>query len=163
MSVRDVVMLGRHHQLRHNFLVYATGYAAVTRSERNDREECRKALKMLSIADIENRQLEELPYGVIKRVDLARAIVQQPAVLLLDEPASGLSQDERREMSAVLKQIRETFHIAMIVVEHDMNFVKMSCDRVAVLQEGVKIADDSCDNVLSDPRVMNAFLAVEES
>jgi branched-chain amino acid transport system ATP-binding protein len=105
--------------------------------------------------------MSELPYGVSKRVDLARAIVQSPRLLLLDEPASGLSQRERGEMCNVLKQVRDRYELTIVLVEHDMGFVNEICERVVVLQSGRKIADGSCGDVLSRPEVINAFLGAE--
>jgi branched-chain amino acid transport system ATP-binding protein len=161
MLVGDLVMLGRHNFLRHSSLAYAVGLPALRRAELPHREACREILNMLSIGYTERRRLNQLPYGVSKRVDLARALAQKPKLLLLDEPASGLSQSERQSMSDLLNEIRDKMSLTMIVVEHDMNFVRQICDRMVVLQAGTKIADGSCSEVFADQRVVEAFLGEE--
>jgi branched-chain amino acid transport system ATP-binding protein len=120
------------------------------------RERSLRLLGELSVADVAHRLPGELPYGVQKRVALARALVAEPELLLLDEPAAGQSTDEIKDLGALLRRLREDTSI--VLVEHHMDFVMEVCDEVAVLDFGRLIAQGTPDEVRDDPAVTAAYL-----
>jgi branched-chain amino acid transport system ATP-binding protein len=124
----------------------------------------REARTLLAEAGLEayaRRMVSELPYGVQKRIEIVRALVAQPQLLLLDEPAAGLNPAETAQLRELLESVSAK-GITLLVVEHDMSFVRDLCDRVVVLNFGRKIAEGTLDEVKRDPQVLSAYLGQDE-
>ena len=120
-------------------------------------QEALDALAEAGLADYANEAVNALPYGLRKRVDLVRALMARPKLLMLDEPAAGLNPVETRELLAALTRLAES-GIALLVVEHDMHFIRNLCDHVVVLNFGEKIAEGPMAEVQDDPNVREAYL-----
>jgi branched-chain amino acid transport system ATP-binding protein len=141
ISALRVVMQGRHVTRRTGLLSYALGLPYLRGIEREHAVMAMMSLRLVGADHIAHRALGELPYGLAKRVDLARALAAGPHTLLLDEPAAGLNDQERRELARLLCQIRKEQNLTMVVVEHDMSFVTSVCEDVIVLSSGRKVYD----------------------
>nr|BFE78419.1 hypothetical protein GCM10020093_010200 [Planobispora longispora] len=141
MSVRDNVLVGAHHRGGAGFLTASLWLPRVRREEARLRAEADRTLERLALARVADHPATGLPFGTLKRVELARALAGRPRLLLLDEPVNGLSSGEVAEFSGTLRAIREEFDVTVVVVEHHMGFVMGVCDRVVCLDFGRKIAE----------------------
>jgi branched-chain amino acid transport system ATP-binding protein len=160
MRVIEVVMVGRHIRMPSRFGAYLMGVPHLNGVERRERERCIEVLELLGIGRLAEAELGSLPQGEAKLVDLARALASEPQLLLLDEPASGLSPTGRGEMAETLRHVREQLRITVVIVEHDMTLVQRVCDRVVVMKDGAKLADGPPQQTLADPAVVEALLGV---
>lgn len=131
------------------------------RLERVARQKVAAVLELVGIGDIGARPAGTLPLGMQRRVELARALAQSPRLLLLDEPASGLDESESTQFCEVVRRARDELGLAVLIVEHDMEVIKRICDHVYVLDFGRLIASGSPDAVVSDPKVLAAYLGEE--
>ena len=156
LTVLDNVMAGADPHRRSGFVQALLALPSSDRDERALREHAMAQLVLLGIDDVAGRLPGTLPYGLQKRVALARALVARPRLLLLDEPASGLSEGETEELAALVRELRG--QMSVMLVEHHMDLVMAVCDRIVVLDFGRVIATGSPDDVRNDPAVLDAYL-----
>jgi branched-chain amino acid transport system ATP-binding protein len=156
LSVLENVMVGA---TKHSRAWIGSALIALPRSDRDEqrlRDRSLELLRELGVADAASRLPAQLPYGVQKRVALARALVSEPDLLLLDEPASGLSNDEMSELGELIRRLRD--RMSVLLVEHHMDLVMDVCDRIVVLDFGRVIATGTPAEVRDDPAVLDAYL-----
>lgn len=158
LTVRENVMVGAHHRGRAGFTTAALFLPSVRREERRLRAEADEILERLDLTGVADHPAAGLPFGTLKRVELARALAVHPRMLLLDEPVNGLSHGEVDAFAATLRAIRADLDITVVVVEHHMGFVMGICERVVCLDFGRTIAEGTPEVVQRDPAVIEAYL-----
>jgi branched-chain amino acid transport system ATP-binding protein len=150
------VMVGAHHHGRAGFVSAILALPRSDGDERALRERSMALLEELGVADVADRLPASLPYPLQKRVALARALVPDPELILLDEPAAGLSAEEMHELGDLIRQLRG--RMSVVLVEHHMDLVMAVCDQIVVLDFGRVIATGPPDQVRRDPAVLEAYL-----
>jgi len=160
MSVLDNIMTGRNLKMRTNFLQQALWWGPARRDEMENRRKVEEVIDFLEIQHIRRTPVGRLPYGLQKRVELARALAAEPEVLLLDEPMAGMNLEEKQDMCRYILDVNDQFGTTIVLIEHDMGVVMDISDRVVVLDYGRKIADGTPDVVRADQKVIDAYLGV---
>ncbi len=126
-------------------------------------EECMRLLERLDLAQYADSRADSLPYGVQRRLEIARALATHPRLLLLDEPAAGMNPNEKSDLMALVQRLRDEFSLTVLLIEHDMRVVMGICERIYVLDYGEVIAEGTPEAISGDPRVMAAYLGTEEA
>ena len=160
MTVLDNIMTGRLLKMRGSFLLEAVYWGPARRQELEHRAFVERIIDFLEIQAIRKTPAGRLPYGLQKRVELARALAAEPTLLLLDEPMAGMNVEEKEDMCRFILDVNGEFDTTIALIEHDMGVVMDISDRVAVLDYGRKIADGSPDHVRKDQGVLGAYLGV---
>jgi len=160
MSTLDNVMTGRLLKMRTNLFWQALYWGPNLKEEIRHREFCEHIIDFLEIQAIRKTPVGRLPYGLQKRVELARALAMEPELLLLDEPMAGMNVEEKEDMCRFVLDVNEEFGTTIALIEHDMGVVMDISDRVVVLDYGRKLADGPPDEVRSDEAVIKAYLGV---
>ena len=158
LTVLDNVLIGLHNETKYNLasaIIRAPGY---WRKERIARDRATELLSIFDMQDLAENKAGSLPYGAQRRLEIVRALATNPSLLLLDEPAAGMNPSETGELMENIVKIRDTFGIAIMLIEHDMNLVMGICEGICVLNFGKIIAKGTPEEIQSNPAVIEAYL-----
>jgi branched-chain amino acid transport system ATP-binding protein len=154
-------MTGRNLKMRAGFLAQALWYGPALREEIVHRQVAERIIDFLQIESIRKTPVGRLPYGLQKRVELARALAAEPDMLLLDEPMAGMNVEEKQDMCRFILDVNDEFGTTIVLIEHDMGVVMDLSDRVVVLDYGRKIGDGTPEEVRNNQAVIDAYLGVK--
>ena len=158
LTVLENVMVGLHNSLKENLLSAVTHTFGYHWVERRAREEAMELLDFFEMSSDADLKASNLPYGQQRRLEIVRALATKPKIILLDEPAAGMNPSETAELMNNIRRIRDTFHIAVLLIEHDMKLVMSICEGICVLDHGKVIAKGTPDQIKNNPMVIEAYL-----
>jgi branched-chain amino acid transport system ATP-binding protein len=161
LTVIDNLMLGRHHLMKAGPVAGALWWGRARREEIRHRKRCAEIMDLLDLGPYRNHPVGLLPFGIQKRIEVGRALAMDPKLLLLDEPVAGMNLEETEDMAAHIAEIREELHLAMILVEHQMDLVMDLVDRLLVLAFGKVVATGTPEEIRTDEHVLEAYVGVE--
>ena len=162
MTVLDNVKVGLHNQVVYGMW---TGILRLPSFREKEHEMDRRAMKLLKIFDLDaeaNYKASQLPYGKQRKLEIARALATNPKLLLLDEPAAGMNPNETEELMNTIHSVRDQFGVAILLIEHDMNFVMGICEEITVLDYGRVIARGDGKTIRNNPKVIAAYLGGDD-
>ena len=158
MTALDNVKVGMHNEIKCSFFASILHLPSYYKSERKANEKAMELLEFMGLADIADQKAGSLPYGVQRRLEICRALASNPAIILLDEPAAGMNPSETAELMHQIRRIRDTFQIAIFLIEHDMNLVMNVCEGIVVVNYGKIIAKGTPEEIKNNPAVIEAYL-----
>lgn len=161
-TVMDNLLVGQHSRRTTHWLADMLFLPGTRREEQQMRQKAEEVIDFLDLQAYRNKMIAGLPYGVRKNVEIARALASSPRIILLDEPASGLSVEETQDMAFWIEDMKKDLGITILMVEHDMSLVNQVSDRVLAIADGRMLAQGSAQEVQNHPDVIAAYLGVEE-
>ncbi len=158
MSALDNVKVGMHHDIPCSFVTSMLHLPRFYKEEKKADEKAMELLRFMGLEKVADMPAGSLPYGIQRRLEIVRALATNPSILLLDEPAAGMNPSETAELMEQIRRIRDTFHIAVLLIEHDMNLVMGVCETIAVVNYGKIIAKGTPEQIQNNPDVIEAYL-----
>lgn len=156
LTVFENVLIAKHMHIKAN--VFSATLRLNKKEEQQMRKDTEELLKIVGLLELKDEKASNLPYGKQRRLEIARALATEPKLLLLDEPAAGMNPSETAELMENIRRIRDTFNIAIMLIEHDMNLVMGICEGICVLNYGKVIAKGTPDEIKANPTVIEAYL-----
>lgn len=162
MTVLENLIIGQHTSTKGGIIAQGLNLPFVQKEEKRLREKAIEIMDFLGIKGIENQLGTAQPYGVQKLIELGRALISEPKMIILDEPAAGMNDKETEALAALIRKIRDEFGVTILLVEHDMRLVMDISDRICVINFGKKIAEGTPSEIQNNPDVQDAYLGKEE-
>lgn len=162
LTVEENVLIGLHNSMNYSVASSMLRLPKYWKQEKEARERVRELLHIFHMENMTAQQAGSLPYGVQRRLEIVRSLATNPGILLLDEPAAGMNPSETAELMETIRKIRDEFHIAIMLIEHDMKLVMGICEGIAVLNYGRIIAKGTPDEIRNNPVVIEAYLGKED-
>lgn len=163
LSVEDNVKLGQHNHIGYGLWSGLFRLPSYWREEKKAHERALELLSIFDMQDMADAKAGSLPYGAQRRLEIVRALATEPKILLLDEPAAGMNPSETAELMENIRKIRDTFSIAVLLIEHDMKLVMGICENITVVNFGKIIARGTAQEIQNDPVVIEAYLGKKEA
>ena len=163
LSVEDNVKLGQHNHIAYGLWSGLFRLPSYWREEKRSHERAMELLSIFDMQDLADAKAGSLPYGAQRRLEIVRALATEPKILLLDEPAAGMNPSETAELMENIRRIRDTFSIAVLLIEHDMKLVMGICEDITVVNFGKIIAKGTAQEIQNDPVVIEAYLGKKEA
>ena len=162
LTVEENVLIGLHNSMNYSVASSMLRLPKYWKQEKEARERVRELLHIFHMENMTAQQAGSLPYGAQRRLEIVRSLATNPGILLLDEPAAGMNPSETAELMETIRRIRDEFHIAIMLIEHDMKLVMGICEGIAVLNYGRIIAKGTPDEIRNNPVVIEAYLGKED-
>lgn len=162
LTVEENVLIGLHNSMNYSIASSMLRLPKYWKQEKEARERVRELLHIFHMENMTAQQAGSLPYGAQRRLEIVRSLATNPGILLLDEPAAGMNPSETAELMETIRKIRDEFHIAIMLIEHDMKLVMGICEGIAVLNYGRIIAKGMPDEIRNNPVVIEAYLGKED-
>ena len=162
MSALDNVKVGMHNSIKCSFASSLLRLPPYFQAEKKANEKAMELMDFMGLADMADAKAGSLPYGVQRRLEIVRALATDPSIILLDEPAAGMNPTETEELMHQIRRIRDTFQIAIFLIEHDMNLVMNVCEGIVVVNYGRIIAKGTPEQIKENPAVIEAYLGKKE-
>lgn len=158
MTALDNVKVGMHNEIKCSFASSLLRLPPYFMAEKAANEKAMELLDFLGLAEFADSKAGDLPYGIQRKLEIARALATNPSIILLDEPAAGMNPSETAELTNQIRRIRDNYHIAIFLIEHDMSLVMNVCEAIVVVNYGKIIAKGTPEQIKNDPAVIEAYL-----